>query len=51
MLIAAKTLATSGVELLMDKKLIEKARAEFAEKTKDFTYKSAIPEDQKPPLP
>ncbi len=48
---AAKVLAASGIEVLMDKNAVKKAREEFAEKTKEFTYKSAVPNNQKPPLP
>ena len=48
---AAKTLAAAGLEILLDPGIIEKASAEFKEKTKDFTYKSAVPQDQNPPLP
>ena len=49
--VAAKTLAASTIEALMDTKIVEEAKAEFAEKTKDFTYKCAVPLDQKPPIP
>jgi len=48
---AAKVLAASCIEVLMDKNAVMKAREEFTEKTKGFTYKSAVPHDQKPPLP
>lgn len=51
MLTAAEVLAASGVDLLLDPSIIGKARAEFAEKTAGFTYKSPIPDGQKPPLP
>ncbi len=51
MVVAAKTIAAAGVETLLDPRIIEKARAEFAEKTQGFTYKSAVPKDQKPRLP
>lgn len=51
MLVAAKTLAASGIEALQDPTIIEKARAEFKEKTRGFTYKSAVPPGQKPRLP
>ncbi|MBT4485330.1 MAG: amidohydrolase [Candidatus Latescibacteria bacterium] len=49
--VAAKVLATGGIEVLMDKKVINKARGEFEEKTEGFTYKSAVPAGQKPQLP
>ncbi len=48
---AAKTLAASGIEVLMNRKLIEEAQKEFLEKTEGFRYKSAVPEDQRPRLP
>jgi len=51
MIVAGKVLAASGVEALMDKKIVEEAQKEFREKTEGFTYKSALPADQKPPLP
>lgn len=51
MSVAAKTIAASGIDILTDKKIVENARKEFAEKTEGFTYKSAIPPGQKPPLP
>jgi len=48
---AAKTIAASVVETLMDPSIIEKAQKEFREKTTDFTYTSAVPHNQKPRLP
>jgi len=48
---ASKTNAAAGIEFLMDDSLIGKAQEEFKEKTKDFTYKSAVPKGQKPRLP
>ncbi|MFC1563748.1 amidohydrolase [candidate division KSB1 bacterium] len=48
---AAKTLAASGIEALMNKKIIEDARKEFEEKTAGFTYKSAVPDNQRARLP
>ena len=51
MLHAAKTLATSGIEVLLDTDIVEKAQEEFSEKTEGFTYKSALSEGQKPPVP
>jgi len=50
MMVAAKTLALTGYDLLLDKNLIEKAKAEFeADKGPDFQYKALIGE-RKPPL-
>jgi len=51
MAVAAKTFATAGVDVLTDPSIVEKAQAEFRKKTKGFTYKSAVPNDQKPRLP
>jgi aminobenzoyl-glutamate utilization protein B len=51
MAVTAKTIAAAAIEVLMDPGIVEKAQAEFKEKTEDFTYKSAVPEDQKPRLP
>jgi aminobenzoyl-glutamate utilization protein B len=51
MQVAAKTLAAAGIETLMNPKIIEKAQAEFKEKTRGSTYQSAVPEDQKPRFP
>jgi aminobenzoyl-glutamate utilization protein B len=51
MRVTAKTIATSAIEVLMDPRIVEKAQAELKEKTKDFTYKSAVPKYQKPRLP
>jgi aminobenzoyl-glutamate utilization protein B len=51
MITAAEVIAASGIDLLLDPGIIDKAKAEFVEKTKGFTYKSAVPEGQKPPLP
>jgi aminobenzoyl-glutamate utilization protein B len=49
MLTVGKVLAASGIEILMTPEIREKAIAEFREKTKGFTYKSPLPEGQKPP--
>ena len=51
MIVAAKILAASSIELFLDPKIIEKAQEEFKEKTKNFIYKSAVPLERKPPLP
>ena len=50
MMVAAKTLALTGLDLLTDKVLLEKAKAEFiTDRGADFKYK-AILGDRKPPL-
>jgi aminobenzoyl-glutamate utilization protein B len=51
MIVAAKVLAASGIDILTDKAVVEQARREFAESTKGCTYKSALPAGQKPPVP
>jgi len=51
MMAAAKTIAAAGIEVFMDPKIIQDARAEFKEQTRGFTYKSAVPQDQKPRIP
>ena len=50
MMVAAKTLALTGLDLLTDKALLENAKAEFiTDRGADFKYK-AILGDRKPPL-
>jgi aminobenzoyl-glutamate utilization protein B len=51
MLVAAGVLASGGIEALLNPEIVQKAKAEFTEKTKGFTYRSAIPDGQKPPVP
>jgi aminobenzoyl-glutamate utilization protein B len=51
MAVTSKVIAASVVDVLMDPSIAERAQAEFKEKTKGFVYKSAIPKEQKPPLP
>ncbi len=51
MTVAAKIIAASAIDILQDPAIIEKARAEFKEKTKGFVYRSAVPAGQKPRLP
>jgi len=48
---AAKVLALTGVEILTDPELRQRARAFFEEKTGGQPYESPIPADQPPPLP
>ena len=50
MILAAKVMAMTGLELLLDPETLAELKKEFKEKTKDYTYKSGIPPDQKPPL-
>ena len=50
MVVAAKALALTAVDLLADPRLVEEAKADFAEEMKGKTYRSQIPADQKAPL-
>jgi len=50
MIVAAKTLALSAVDLLQDAKLIEAARDDFNKRRAGHDYRSRIPANQKPPL-
>jgi aminobenzoyl-glutamate utilization protein B len=50
MILAAKVMATTGLDLLLNPKALAEVKKEFKEKLKDYTYKSGIPPDQKPPL-
>lgn len=50
MILAAKVLAITGLDFLLDPQALTEAKKEFTEKTKDYTYKSGIPADQKPPI-
>ena len=49
--VAAKVLALTGIDLLVDAELREKAKEFFLEKTGGKPYQCPIPKDQKPPLP
>ena len=50
MILAAKTLALTGIDLLTKSEELSMVREEFEAKTKGFTYKSPVPPGQKPPL-
>jgi aminobenzoyl-glutamate utilization protein B len=50
MLVAAKTLALTAVDLLTNPQLVEAAKADFAKELAGKKYRSAIPEGQKPML-
>jgi aminobenzoyl-glutamate utilization protein B len=50
MLVAAKVLALSAAELLQDRKVLEEARADFAQRMKGRKYTTRIPKGQKAPL-
>jgi aminobenzoyl-glutamate utilization protein B len=50
MMVAAKTLALSALELQRNPALIEAAKADFKERRAGFEYRSRIPANQKAPL-
>lgn len=50
MLLAAKVMATTALDLLLDESLLIEMKKEFKEKLKGYTYKSGIPPGQKPPI-
>jgi aminobenzoyl-glutamate utilization protein B len=50
MVVAAKALAALGQDLFTNPQLVADAKADFAKQMKGKTYKSVIPEGQKPPL-
>ena len=50
LLVAAKTLALSALDLLEDPKLIQSAKADFERRRAGNPYRSRIPADQKPPF-
>jgi aminobenzoyl-glutamate utilization protein B len=49
--VAAKVLALTAVDLLLNPELVDEARAFFDEETEGKPYVSPVPADQKPPLP
>lgn len=50
MIVAAKTLALTAVDLFTDPKQVEVARANFNQRRAGHEYRSRIPPEQKPPL-
>jgi aminobenzoyl-glutamate utilization protein B len=50
MVIAAKALALTAIDLFNSPQLVQAAKVDFAKKLTGKTYTSAIPTDQKPPL-
>jgi aminobenzoyl-glutamate utilization protein B len=50
MVVAAKALAITGIDLFTNPQLIADAKADFRKQMQGKTYKSAIPEGRKPPL-
>jgi aminobenzoyl-glutamate utilization protein B len=49
MLVAAKVLAMSTIDLLQDPRALQEAKADFQERMKDQPYKTVIPKGQKTP--
>jgi aminobenzoyl-glutamate utilization protein B len=50
MVVAANALASTALDLLTDPSLVEAAKADFAKELSGKTYRSAIPEGEKPPI-
>jgi aminobenzoyl-glutamate utilization protein B len=50
LIFAAKTIAGTGLDLITQPELLVKAKAEHKDRLKGRTYKSAIPDDCRPPL-
>ncbi len=50
LLLAAKVMATTGIDFLLDEEVLTEMKKEFKEKLKGYKYKSGIPPGQKPPL-
>ena len=49
MMVAAKVLALSTVDLLQDAKAVEEAKADFAKRMHERKYTTQIPKGQKAP--
>jgi aminobenzoyl-glutamate utilization protein B len=50
MVIAAKAIALTAADLFADPRIVQQAKADFKREVNGKTYRSQIPEDQKPPL-
>ncbi|HEX2665918.1 MAG TPA: amidohydrolase [Candidatus Acidoferrum sp.] len=50
MVVAAKAIALTGLDLLTDPRLVQAAKDDFKKQTAGRSYYTAIPPDQKPPL-
>ena len=50
MLLAAKVMATTALDLFLDQNILIEMKKEFKDKLKGYTYKSGIPPDKKPPI-
>jgi aminobenzoyl-glutamate utilization protein B len=49
--VAARVLALTGIDVMTDPELLERAKAEFAAQTGGSKYRSPIPPGQEPPIP
>jgi hypothetical protein len=49
MLVAAKVLALTAVDLLQGPQAVKEAKADFKERMKEHKYTTKIPKDQKAP--
>jgi aminobenzoyl-glutamate utilization protein B len=49
LLVAAKVLAVTAIDLLQEPRLVKEARADFEKRMKDRKYTTRIPKGQKPP--
>jgi len=50
MFLAAKVMATTALDLLLNQEILIEMKKEFKDKLKGYTYKSGIPPDRKPPI-
>jgi aminobenzoyl-glutamate utilization protein B len=50
MVVAAKTIALTGVDLFTNPEELKAARASFEQRRAGYEYRSRIPADHKPPL-
>ena len=50
MVVAAKAIALTGLDLLTDPNLVQAAKDDFKKQTTRRSYYTAIPADQKPPI-
>ena len=46
----AKAMAATALDCLRDPALLASAKADFAQRTKTFAYKSPLPAETKPPV-
>ncbi len=48
--VAAKTLASTAIDLLKDPRLVEAAKKDFEERKKGYNFRLLLPPDRKPPV-